>query len=111
MGAKTIEKTAGTYYLHGVRETASGFKLNADSTFQFFFTYGALDRYGSGKWIIENDQVILQSKPWGEKDFALIESSASGKGITVKITDKKSHLSETCVCQFEKWGRRIMATA
>ena len=37
MGAKTIEKTAGTYYLHGVKETASGFKLNADGTFPVLF--------------------------------------------------------------------------
>ena len=88
MGVKTIEKTTGTYYLHGVMETASGFKLNADGTFQFFFTYGALDRYGAGKWTIENDQVVLQSNPWIGKDFALIESSASGRGITIKMTDK-----------------------
>ena len=38
----------GEYYLQGVIETASGFKLNDDSTFEFFFSYGALDRYGSG---------------------------------------------------------------
>jgi hypothetical protein len=86
--ALPIEKIAGIYYLHRVKETASGFKLNTDGTFQFFFTYGALDRYGSGKWTVENDIVILQSRPWSGKDFSLISSDASGKGITIKITDK-----------------------
>ena len=44
---------AGEYYLRGVMETAAGFKLNEDSTFQFFFSYGALDRQGRGKWTTE----------------------------------------------------------
>jgi hypothetical protein len=87
MGKITAEKVAGTYYLHGVRETASGFKLNPDGSFQFFFTYGALDRYGSGTWTLEDDRVILQSKPWNGKDFALVKSDVSGRGITIKITD------------------------
>lgn len=94
MGTATIEKTAGEYYLRGVMETASGFKLNADSTFQFFFIYGALDRYGSGNWTIEDEHVVLQSKPWSGKDFALIESSESGRGITVKVTDNNSIFSK-----------------
>ena len=38
----------GEYYLTGVMETASGFRLNADSSFDFFFSYGALDRSGKG---------------------------------------------------------------
>jgi len=45
-------KVCGEYLLKGVMETASGFKLNPDSTFEFFFSSGALDRYGSGKWMV-----------------------------------------------------------
>ena len=49
MNTPTIQSTvAGEYYLQGVMETASGFKLNEDSTFQFFFMYGAMDRVGEG---------------------------------------------------------------
>ncbi|MDP4262658.1 MAG: hypothetical protein Q8941_09020 [Bacteroidota bacterium] len=88
MASASIDKIVGIYYLHSVRETASGFKLNADGTFQFFFTYGALDRYGSGNWTMEKDHVILQSRPWSGKDFALIDSSKSGSGITIRVTDK-----------------------
>ncbi len=40
----------GIYYLENVMETASGFKLNEDNTFEFFFSQGALDRTGSGTW-------------------------------------------------------------
>jgi hypothetical protein len=86
--ALSMQKIAGIYYLHRVKETASGFKLNGDGTFQFFFTYGALDRYGSGAFELENDIVRLNSRPWKGKDFALVSSDTSGKGITIRITDK-----------------------
>ena len=51
----------GTYLLQGVREMASGFELKADSTFEFFFSYGALDRYGKGKW--KQNHLQQQSSP------------------------------------------------
>jgi hypothetical protein len=86
MKKRTVEKTAGVYYLHRVKETASGFKLNPDGTFQFFFTYGALDRYGSGNWTLDNDRVVLQSKPWNGKDFVLVNSrNINGNLVLVKI--------------------------
>ena len=34
---QTIQTITGEYYLKGIMETASGFKLNEDSTFDFFF--------------------------------------------------------------------------
>ncbi len=37
---------------------ASGFLLNPDKTFQFFFSYGALDRTGTGTWTEKNGQLI-----------------------------------------------------
>ena len=78
----------GEYYLRGVMETASGFKLNSDSTFQFFFSYGALDRYGSGTWKIVSGAVVFNSRPQPEKDFALIKSEkAPGNYTTLKIID------------------------
>ena len=76
----------GEYYLRGVMETASGFKLNADSTFEFFYTYGALDRYGSGKWKEVNGNIIFESRPRPERDFALTKSEKSpGNFTTIRI--------------------------
>lgn len=74
------------YHLQGVKETASGFKLHADGTFQFFFTYGALDRYGSGTWSLSDDIVTFQSRPWGGRDFARDESrNVGGDKVTLRI--------------------------
>jgi hypothetical protein len=78
----------GEYYLRGVMETASGFLLKPDSTFEFFFSYGALDRGGSGKWTIKGNEIVLNSKSKPVHDFALVDSKAiKDDSITIKITD------------------------
>lgn len=84
---ETAGRAEGEYYLAGVMETASGFKLNPDSTFQFFFSYGALDRTGEGTWKLDNNHIIFNSKR-GSNGFSLVNSSETGnKNITVKIVD------------------------
>jgi hypothetical protein len=83
----------GTYYLRGVMEMASGFKLNPDSTFDFFYTYGAVDRFGSGTWELKGEQIILNSKTKHEKDFKLVTSAArSNKDITIRFSDANENI-------------------
>ncbi|MDO6435203.1 hypothetical protein Q4E93_31595 [Flavitalea sp. BT771] len=78
---------AGEYYLRGVMETAAGFKLNEDSSFQFFFSYGALDRQGHGKWKMEGDKIIFDSNPKNLRDFKLTASKKDEQeGITIIFT-------------------------
>lgn len=99
MNAQSTKNIAGEYYLQGVMETASGFKLNADSTFEFFFSYGALDRFGAGKWSIQNDKIILNSKPYPGKDFKLVDSSKQGNNFTsVKIDENNKNLFSFVHC-------------
>ena len=83
----------GEYYLRGVTEVGSGFLIKPDSTFEFFFSYGALDRMGSGKWTAKGNEIILDSKPRPAHDFALINSkTVAGDFITIKITDNNELL-------------------
>ena len=79
----------GEFYLQGVMETASGFKLNADSTFEFFFSYGALDRFGKGTYTIKGHTLVLNSGPRPAKDFKLKTSKrmAGLPGVLVKMVD------------------------
>ena len=87
------QKMAGVYNLNGVMETASGFKLNKDSSFEFYFSYGALDRYGGGTWKLRDGQVIFTSKPWPGKDFKLVSSGAApANQITARISAKNTML-------------------
>ncbi|GAB4025897.1 hypothetical protein [Spirosoma koreense] len=89
----------GEYYLRGVREVGSGIKLNADSTFEFFFAYGALDRAGSGTWTLQGDQLVLNSRPRPPKDFALVTSrTVPGNKLTIRIVDPNVQLLRYVEC-------------
>lgn len=91
---------AGEYYLKAVMETASGFNLHSDSTFEFFFSYGALDRYGSGTWTVKNDKIIFNSKPSPGNDFKLLESSNDDNDfITVQFPGVNAQYSNYFYCR------------
>ena len=98
--AQKAKKTMiGEYYLTGVREVGSGLKLNADSTFEFFFSYGALDRAGHGTWKQQGNQLILSSKVRPPKDFALVTSkTVPGDSITFRIVDTNTQLLRYVDC-------------
>ena len=56
---------AGEYHLDGVMETGSGLRLRDDGSFEWFFTYGALDLGARGKWKREGDTVVLHVDEMG----------------------------------------------
>src|SRR5688500_13698482 len=88
-------------------ETASGFQLNPDSSFQFFFSYGALDRYGSGKWHLKEDTVVFVSREKPVSDFKIIaEKKANQSNIIIIITDKNEFLTEDVGCALYSNGKR-----
>lgn len=90
--AQGTKSVAGVYLLQGVMETASGFELKADSTFEFFFSQGALDRAGFGKWTVEDGYISFTStnkRP--PKDYALVSSKTMpGDGSVIKMVDENS---------------------
>src|SRR4028118_1186632 len=89
LSAQHKRPITGIYSLEGVRETASGFKLSKDSTFEFYFSYGALDRYGSGRWRMRDSQIVLTSSAIHLADFKITDSVPSkGKSAVIQISDK-----------------------
>lgn len=80
--------TTGEYLLNNVREVASGFLLNPDYSFQFFFSYGALDRQSRGTWKQEGKSIIFNSGKWPGADFTVVKSSQptdADEGIIVEL--------------------------
>lgn len=76
----------GEYLIQNVREMASGFLLKPDQTFQFFFTYGALDRFANGNWKQEGDKIIFNSRPWPGADFTIVHSEKiAEEGILLQL--------------------------
>lgn len=108
MGAQNINTLIGEYYSQEKRETVSAFRLNADSTFDFFYSYGALDRFGKGKWNIENNTIILNSnKPRPDKDFSLIKSmNKSDDTIVIHIIDDNEVVKNHVVCCLINQGEK-----
>lgn len=108
MGQKKEKGLTGQFYLDGIAETASGFKLNADSTFEFFFTYGAMDRFGSGKWTLRNDSIYLNSGPRPPKDFLLLDRKKTRNDVfTIRLTDENKALFPYVECRIFSDGRVV----
>ncbi|KAA6439207.1 hypothetical protein FEM33_13080 [Dyadobacter flavalbus] len=82
----STDSIAGEYHLQDVMETASAVLLKPDSTFELFFSYGSVDRKGSGKWQFDKGKIILNSSPKPYADLKLVSSKAkSGEYTTVRI--------------------------
>ena len=97
------DSLSGIYYLSGVHEMASAFQINNDKTFKFFFTSGALDRYATGTWKIENGTIFLSTKPKPGADFALVSSKLNaGTASTVQIIEKNEMLLRYVYCFLKK---------
>jgi hypothetical protein len=112
MQAQTSSTMTGEYYLKGVTEVASGFKLNADSTFQFFFIYGALDRYGTGNWQEKDGNLVLNSRPQPSRDFALVTSKAvPGDQTSIRIIESNSMLLPYVHARFSPGNADQLVTA
>ena len=112
--AQTADSIPGEYYLEGIMETASGIQLRPDSSFNFFYTYGSLDRYGSGKWSFKEGQVILNSKRRPGADFRLVESKKVGDGyLTIRIVDKTTQILNhiECTIRYQKGLRQAMTNS
>ena len=62
---------------------ASGFNFSADGKFEFFFTYGAVDRSAAGTFTVAGDTLKLKSNKEPGKDFSITGQSKQGKGYTL----------------------------
>jgi hypothetical protein len=99
--AQTEKGIAGIYQLQGVMETAAGFQLKPDQTFDYVFTYGAADKWGKGTWKIAGTKLLLTSNhTQPASDFILQKSDASRKGgVVVKITDAQGRPLQYVKCR------------
>lgn len=78
------------YHLTGIRETAGGITLYADNTFDFYLSYGAIDRHGYGNWKQEQDIIFLDSNYSDKQGFTIVEQGnidMQGFQISLKNPD------------------------
>jgi hypothetical protein len=104
-GLVEAKDISGTYLLSGVPETAAGFRFMPDSTFEFFFSYGAMDRSASGTYTQKDNSLVLTGNKIPGKDFAITKSSKKGTGITLQVNNPNEILKREIICVFYKEGQ------
>lgn len=102
MSQKTIQ---GEYYFRKT-EMASGFNFSADGKFEFFFTYGAVDRSATGTFKVEGDSVKLKSNKEAGKDFMITAQSKGSKGYTLVFSHPNKYLLKNILCLFIADGKQ-----
>jgi len=87
----------GEYYFRQT-EMAAGFKFTEDGQFQFFFTYGAVDRSAAGTFSVEGNMVKLKSEKEPGKDFTVNREFRQGEGYHLAFTNANSMMVENIRC-------------
>lgn len=96
----------GEYYFRKM-EMVAGFKFSADGKFDFFYSYGAVDRNATGTFEVSGDTIKLKSSKEAGKDFSVVKESKSGKGYTVQFTAPNPYLLNHIRCTFFVGTERV----
>lgn len=91
---------AGDYFLQGEMETASGLRLKADGSFEWFYSVGSLDIIAQGKWSASEETVLLVNDPL---DYASNPYRFVGSRNWADATDEEKQIGKgiaTPPCQF-----------
>lgn len=91
MAQKTMN---ANYHLTGIHEMAAGFQFKPDSTFSFYYIYGASDRNATGTYIIEADTVKLRSDKPAGKDFTIVKEAKKAGGYKIAVVEKNPYLQK-----------------
>lgn len=78
----------------------AGFNFSADGKFQFFYSYGALDRNATGTFFVEGDTLKIKSDKELGKDFTIINQSKQAKGYILIFDDPNKYLLKDILCIF-----------
>jgi hypothetical protein len=82
--ASAQKKPEGIYTFQR-QELVASFNFMPDNTFEFFYSYGAVDRTASGTFSMSGDTVKLQSSKEPGKDFTVVHQSQKGRGCVVVV--------------------------
>ncbi len=95
----------GEFYFRKT-EMVAGFKFSEEGTFQFFFSYGAVDRNAAGTFLVEENLVKLKSNKEPGKDFTVTRQTRQGSGFTLRFTDPNPQLTGNIRCIFQLGDKR-----
>lgn len=88
----------GSYHLRGIMEMAAGFEFREDSTFRFYYVYGASDRYAEGTYSIEGNILKLHSDKNVQQDFPVRKQTHQDGPITIRIVHDNPMMIDRVRC-------------
>ena len=98
-------KIQGEYFFRRT-EMVAAFNFSAAGTFQFYFSYGAVDRSATGTFLVEGDTLKLKSDKEAGKDFTISQQFKKGSGYTIRFTDPNKFLLQHILCMFFVDGKK-----
>lgn len=78
----------------------AGFNFSAAGSFQFFFSYGAVDRSAAGTFTVEGNTIKLKSNKEAGKDFTITSQSKEATGYTLTFDHANKYLLSNILCVF-----------
>src|SRR5664279_5122400 len=92
-------KVQGEYYF-SKHEMVAGFSFSAGGKFQFFYSYGAVDRSATGSFWVEGDTLKLKSDKEAGKDFTITHQSKQANGYALTFDYPNKYLLKDILCIF-----------
>lgn len=87
-------------------EMVAGFNFSAAGTFQFYFSYGAVDRSAAGTFTVEGNTIKLSSNKEAGKDFTVTAQSKEASGYTLSFNHPNKYLLQHILCVFFANGEK-----
>lgn len=96
-------------YTFNKTEMIAGFNFTATGAFQFFFSYGAVDRTAAGTFTVESNIIKLKSNKEAGKDFTVTAQSKEASGYTISFNHPNKYLLKNILCIFFVNGKEKKA--
>lgn len=96
------QQIEGVYRMTGGHEMVAAFQFKKDSSFEFYFIYGAVDRKSSGRFTIHDRVIILHGDKVPGRDFTIVRQEKRGEGTSIKISNPNPSLVRNVVGIFKK---------
>jgi hypothetical protein len=96
-------------YIFRKTEMVAGFNFTAAGSFQFFFSYGAVDRTAAGTFTVEGNTVKLKSNKDAGKDFTVTAQSKEASGYNISFNHPSKYLLKNILCVFFVNGKEEQA--
>ena len=95
----------GEYEFHS-QEMVAVFNFLPTGKFEFFLSYGGMDRSATGSYSVSGDTLHLKSNKEAGKDFTIKSQSKEGIGYRIQFEDENKFLLSNIRCSFFTGDKR-----